>query len=117
MGKVVNIINDHFVTICRTYPPLDNVIVINENSNDAELNAISVLGTYKLLRKYLKKSIEPMDLPRQILEEFTVELAFKFSDIINCSLKTGIFPDAFKISEIILLPKENPLMALKRHKT
>ena len=54
-----------------------------------------------------------MDFPRQILEEFTVELAFPFSDIINCSLKTRIFPDAFKISEIIPLPKENPPKALK----
>merc|ERR1712240_498695 len=98
---------------CRTYPPLDNDIVINENSNEAELNTISEFDTFKLLRKYLKKSIGPIDFPRRILEEFTVELAFPFSDIINCSLKTGIFPDAFKISEIIPLPKENPPKALK----
>ena len=91
MEEIVNIINDHFATICKTYPPLDNELVINENQNDAELKTISEFDTYKLLSKYLKKSIGPMDFPRQILEEFTVELAFPFSDIINCSLKTGCF--------------------------
>ena len=54
-----------------------------------------------------------MDFPKIILEEFTVELALPFSDIINCSLKTGIFSDAFKLSEIIPLPKENPPKELK----
>ena len=113
MEEIVNIINDHFATICKTYPPLDNAIVINENENEPELKLISEIDTYKLLKIFLNKSIGPIDFPRQILEEFTVELALPFSDIINCSLKTGIFPDAFKISEIIPLPKENPPRALK----
>ena len=33
MEEIVNIINDHFATICKMYPPLDNAIVINENEN------------------------------------------------------------------------------------
>ena len=87
--------------------------MINENVNEPELKLISEIDTYNLLRKFLKKSIGPIDFPRRILEEFTVELALPFSDIINCSLKTGIFPEAFKISEIIPIPKENPPRALK----
>ena len=55
----------------------------------------------------------PDDYPKLILVEFAVELALSFSDITNCALKTGIFPDAYKISEIVPIPKENPPKALK----
>ena len=71
------------------------------------------MQTYKLLMKFAKKSLGPGDFPRKILQEFAVELAFPFCDITNCSLKSGIFPDDFKISEIIPIPKENPPRALK----
>ena len=36
-----------------------------------------------------------------------------FCNITNCALQTGVFPDAFKISEIIPIPKQNPPQALK----
>ena len=65
------------------------------------------------MKKILKKSLGPYDFPTQLLKEFTVELALPFSDIINCALKTGTFPDAFKISEIIPIPKEKPPRGLK----
>ena len=41
------------------------------------------------------------------------ELAFPFCNIANCALQTGIFPNAFKISEIVPIPKQNPSQALK----
>ena len=95
MEEIVEIINDHFATICQLYPPIDKATVINEKANDPELEPISELLTYKLLTKFLKKSIGPFDFPKRIFQEFTVELALPFSDIINCALKTGTFPDAF----------------------
>ena len=36
-----------------------------------------------------------------------------FCDITNCSLKSGVFPDEYKVSEITPIPKENPPRALK----
>ena len=45
--------------------------------------------------------------------EFAIFLALPFSDITNCALRSGKFPDAYKISEIVPLPKENPPRALK----
>jgi hypothetical protein len=45
--------------------------------------------------------------------EFAIFLALPFSDITNCALRSGIFPDAYKISEIVPIPKENPPRALK----
>ena len=80
--------------------PLDSEIVIDVNPEDPDLKPISELETYKLLTKFLKKSLGPNDFPKRIFKEFKIELALPFCDIINCALKSGIFPDAFKISEI-----------------
>ena len=44
---------------------------------------------------------------------FAISLALPFSDITNCALRSGIFPDAYKISEIVPIPKENPPKSLK----
>ena len=39
-------------------------------------------------------------------------LSTPFSNIINHSLKTGIFPDAYKKAEIVPIPKVNPPQSL-----
>ena len=111
--EIVGTINKHFASICQTYPPPNKFTAIHENPGDPNLKLISEFDTYKLLKKFSKKSLGPNDFPKRILEEFSVELALPFSDITNCALKSGIFPDAYKISEIIPIPKENPPRALK----
>ena len=113
MEEIVNIVNNQFATICQTYPPLNKDSQVNVNHSEAELQPISELDTYKLIKKFSKKSLVPGDFPRQILQEFAIYLALPFSDITNCALRSGIFPDAYKISEIIPIPKENPPRALK----
>ena len=111
--EIIEIINNHFGKICLSYPPMDSNRVISEIPNEQKITPISEIETYNLLRKFSKKSLGHGDFPRKILQEFCVELAFPFSDITNCSLKSGIFPEAYKISEIIPIPKENPPRALK----
>ena len=45
--------------------------------------------------------------------EFVAELALPFCNITKCSLQSGVFPEAFKISEIVPIPKVNPPKTLK----
>ena len=111
MDEIVIIVNNHFATICQTYPPYIDALT-HDDLNDSDLKLISEHHTYYLLKKYSKKSLGPDDFPRQIMTEFAAELAFPFCNIINCALISGIFPDAFKISEIVPIPKENPPKAL-----
>lgn len=113
MEEIVEIVNNHFATICQTYPSLSNDFQSTNNPNEDELKPISEFDTYRLLKKFSKKSLGPNDFPRQIMEEFAMYLALPFSDITNCALRSGIFPDAYKISEIVPIPKENPPRALK----
>ena len=107
----VKIVNNHFANICRRYPSL-NMKKIDEPSNEKKLSMISELQTFKFLRKLCKKSLGPGDLPKKLLQEFTPEFSTPFCDIINCAIRTGIFPDAFKKAEIITIPKVNPPRSL-----
>ena len=104
MGEIVIMVNNHFAAICQTYPPYNDTVTYDD-SNDPNLELISEHHTYYLLKKFSKKSLGPDDFPRQIMAEFAAELAFPFCNIINCALISVIFPDAFKISEIVLIPK------------
>ena len=110
--EIVNTVNNHFASICQTYPSIKDPH-LNDNPNDTNLSLISEMHTYKLLNKFAKKSIGPRDFPKQILQEFAIFLALPFTDITNCAIRTGVFPDAFKISEIVPIPKENPPRMLK----
>ena len=112
-SEAIEIINNHFGKICQTYPQFDCDRVIPEDAEELNITPITEFETYKLLNKFAKKSLGHGDLPKKILQEFSVELAFPFSDITNCSLKSGIFPNAYKISEIIPIPKVNPPRAMK----
>ena len=92
----IKIVNDHFANICKKYPPLNTNIDLNCPLNKTSLPIKSEFETYKLLVKYSKKSIGPGDFPQKVLQEYAPEFATPFCDILNCSLQSNIFPDAYK---------------------
>ena len=53
-NEIVDIVNNHFATICKTYPPT-NHSQTNNNPSEADLTLISEMYTYKLLNKFSKK--------------------------------------------------------------
>ena len=107
----IKIVNDHFANICNKYPPLNNIELMEIN-NEVGLEYVTELWTYKMIKKFAKKSLGHNDFPQKIIKEFAPELATPFCDIINCALKTGIFPDAYKKAEIVPIPKVNPPRSL-----
>ena len=111
IDEIVSIINNQFATICRTYPAYQGPTFSNREEKDMKF--ISEVDTWNLIKLFTKKALGPNDFPKKILVEFAVELAFPFCNIANCALQTGIFPNAFKISEIVPIPKQNPPQALK----
>lgn len=112
IDETTQVINNHFASICKKYPPLEKGMSVPNDPYDMEMNMISELDTYKLIHKFSKKALGPGDFPRKILQEFAIELATPFSDITNCSLKTGIFPDRYKKAVIVPIPKINPPRSL-----
>ena len=91
--EITQTINNHFANICRKFPTLDINLIVNENIYDANIEMTTEIETYKLIKKISKKSLGPDDLPQKILKEFAAELAIPLTDIINCSLRTRVFPD------------------------
>ena len=71
---------------------------MNENPIESELELITENYTYKLLEKYSKKYLGSMNFPRQIIQEFAIFLELPFTNITNCAIKSGVFPDAYEIS-------------------
>ena len=107
-----DIINEYFANICKKYPPLEIETIPNIEPDDSVIIETTEFETYKMILKFSKKSLGINDFPRKILKEFAVELATPYCNIINCSIKSGVFPDEYKKAEITPIPKVNPPMSL-----
>ena len=106
------IINEYFANICKKYPPLEYDFITTGASNNVSIPETTELETYKMLLKFSKKSLGATDFPRKILQEFAVELATPYCNIINCSIRSSVFPEEYKKAEITPIPKVNPPMTL-----
>ena len=104
--------NEYFANICKKYPPLEFDTIPTEDTDNITIPETSEIETYKMLCKFAKKSLGSTELPRIILQEFAVELAAPYCNIINCCIKAGVFPEEYKKAEITPIPKVNPPMAL-----
>ena len=71
---------------------------MNKNTIASELELITENYTYKLFENILKKTLGSMNFPRQIIQEFAIFLELPFTNITNCAIKSGVFPDAYEIS-------------------
>lgn len=105
-------INDHFANICKKYPALESHIVTDEKEDELPIKSCSEMDTFKMIKKFSKKALGPGDFPKKILQEFAVELLVSYTNIINCSLTSRVFPNAYKHAEITPIPKCNPPRSL-----
>ena len=101
-------LQNKFRFVLSTYYPTNN-----DNLFGPDLTLISEFDAYKLLKQFSKKALGPGDFPKRILSEFAIKLAQPYRDTTNCALKSGTFPDAYKISEIVAIPKILPPKDLK----
>ena len=60
-----------------------------------------------------KKSVPPGDIPAVLLKTFAEEIADPVADIINTSVRQGIWPTIFKIEHITPVPKIQPPKLIK----
>ena len=58
--------------------------------------------------KFAQKSTVSGDLPVRIIREFSYELCVPLCHIINTAFKQGIFPQIWKLAEIVPIPKSSP---------
>ena len=60
----MKIVNAYFASICRKYPPLDKNTKLRPTANET-VHYVSELWTYKMLKKYSKKSLGHNDFPKK----------------------------------------------------
>lgn len=115
--NIANMFNLHFSTVAqRTFPTHNKsassfVPKINKNDNTIFLEPVTHLEVERIIK--LKKnsfSTGHDEIPESIIKQCYDYLVEPLTDICNCSLATGTFPDKLKLSKIIpLFKKEDRL--------
>ena len=76
--------------------------------HNCDLNYVSELDNFNLLKRVSSKSPGIGDIPPRILTEFAAEIATPICNIINASLYNCTFPSQWKLAKIVPIPKTNP---------
>ena len=98
-------IRDHFTTICRKYPPIQptNLPSFLPDLPPEPIDELQLCRRLSSLK--LGKASPPDDIDRRILKEFAPEFSKPLAHIFNICLRTGTFPDRWKLATITPLPK------------
>ena len=114
--ETVEQIAEHFSRISQEYPAIDKLKLSENVQNklagyqNANLPYLSCYQVEKMLTKVKKsKSGIPGDLPGALINEFAVELSKPLSAIYNNIIKTGEWPQKWKIEYGIPLKKSPSL--------
>ena len=62
----------------------------------------------------IRKSIGPNSIPTRLLKQVSMEVSIPIEKLINLSFETGIFPDALKLTRIILIFKKWRFTAMQQ---
>eukprot|EP00057_Strongylocentrotus_purpuratus_P013235 XP_011667709.1 PREDICTED: uncharacterized protein LOC100890752 [Strongylocentrotus purpuratus] len=102
-------INNHFASICSALPPLDRKALQAFLPAPRPPPVIEAHQVYQKLRNINpSKASYKDDLPARLIREFAPELADPLARIFNECLQSGVFPDQWKLSNIVLIPKVKP---------
>ena len=117
--EIANILGDYFSTISNEYPHLNIEDLPDRVKNKIHSVDISTIPefsqqqTYEMLKKMkIPDSTVDGDLPPKILKELFLELSVPFVIMINNCLKTGTFPDKYKLETVVVIAKKNPPQSL-----
>ena len=107
---LANSMNEFFVSVSEHLPRLNvnNEVFAVEGELPDEF-IISIQTTFKALRNIKSnKASGPDNTPAWVLKDHAALLAPPLTAIFNCSLREGKLPNAWKMANIIPLPKSNP---------
>ena len=109
------IIADHFAKISNEYEPIcleKFPPIVKEKLFNPDLAHVPLLSEYEVFKKICKtkkpNSSVPGDLPKRIIQEFSVELSAPVTEIYNSILKTFQYPRQWVIEHQIPIPKVHP---------
>ena len=103
------IIADHFASVQNEYDKLQKEDIQIPTFLISDIPQFKTNQVWlKLSRIKTNKSTVPGDLPAKLIKQFAAYLVEPLTDIINCSLKRGEYPNLYKFEFITPVPKVHP---------
>ena len=105
---------EYFSKVRNEYEPLEKETIHIPNFTEDTIPKFKNSQVKEALSQIKpKKSVPPGDIPAIVLKTYSDELAEPIADIINTSIKQGIWPKIFKIEHITPVPKIHPPKLIK----
>ena len=109
--ELANKMNDFFLSVSEHLPRLDkhhDVFTVNEELPDAYCISVDVT-LLALQRVKTNKATGPDNIPAWVLKDHANILAAPLTAIFNSSLREGVIPNEWKMTNVIPLPKTKPI--------
>ena len=108
-----DIIANDFTEIPNQYSPLHKEDIVIPQIKESEVPQFKASQVWKKLATLkLNKSSQKDDIPAKVLRHFAAYLAEPLTDIINCSIRTGDYPQIWKEEIATPIPKVSPTLKL-----
>ena len=107
--KQAELIADKFSEVSLEYDSLTTEGLVIPYFEEKDIPQFTVREVEDVLKEMdSKKSSVNGDIPAKIFKKFAVFLALPISDLINSSIREGIWPDICKLEIVTPVPKEYP---------
>ena len=107
------LIADKLAEISQSYMGVELTDIIIPPFTKKDVPQLSVRRVKEYISRIKpKKSTPPGDIPAKIIKEFSEYLCVPLTDIINCSLKQGQWPNCYKKEVFTPIPKEYPVILM-----
>ena len=105
----VEIIADSFSRVSNQYEPIDPETICINQENDKPTPKLEAYEVYEYLKRIkTNTSTVKGDLPAKMIKEFACELSEPLTNILNCMVERGEYPNIWKLEMVTPAPKVYP---------
>ena len=102
-------IAENFAKISNSYDPINPSNISTKQENEKSTPKLEAFQVYQYLKKIkTNTSTVKDDIPAKLIKEFSPELSEPLSDIINCMVSRGEYPNCWKLEMVTPAAKKYP---------
>ena len=99
-------IADKFSRVSQEYDPLKTEDIKIPTFQDSDIPSFVPKQVQKKLQKMkTNKSVPPGDIPPKLLKMFAAQISIPFCDMVNSSIKLGVWSKLYKCESVTPVPK------------
>ena len=111
--NIANMINAAFVEPLESFQRLESVPTPEEGSTPLIIPESAILSALEKLNP--RKAAGPDEIPNWLLKAYADIFAYPVSMIINCSFAENRLPLAWKMADVVPIPKVKPVEDISKH--